>query len=314
MNALTLADTLADTHAADTQVVVRAGTGTPAVSFVVLSWNSASCIGACLDSIIAACSAEGLGYEIVVVDNGSADDSVSILRDYRRRLPSHIRRFLLMRNLGTTYPRNLALRRVTGDVVCVIDSDAELVNGRLSDVIRFLWERREVGILAPRLVMPDGRVQHSVKKFPTLWHKLLKLRKVFLSRGDRDPDFYPGFPFEELTAVESAIGACWFFRREILESVGYLDERIFYAPEDLDFCLRVWQSGHVILYTPSFTVLHRTQQITHRHPFSRISMSHLAGLLYYFSKHGGWFTRRAVAAFALRASAPEARHATVAFN
>jgi GT2 family glycosyltransferase len=107
----------------------------------------------------------------------------------------------------------------------------------------------------------------------------------------QNTDFYQEFPFKTERDVDTAISACWFIRREHWDKVGDLDEMIFYAPEDLDYSVRVWKAGFRILYYPQFTVLHHTQQITHRKPLSSSSLSHVRGLLYYYLKHGGWFIR-----------------------
>jgi GT2 family glycosyltransferase len=216
---------------------------------------------------------------------------LAILADFHARYPGRVLRTVLRHNLGTTFPRNLALRRVRGTHVCVLDSDTEMRDGRLDDVLWRLSESPDIGIMAPRLFTDDGRVQHSVKMFPTLWEKFLKLRRIFLRLKVSDSDFYSEFPFREPRDIDSAISACWLFKTELLRTVGLLDERIFYAPEDLDYCLRVWRSGYRIVYYPFLSVLHRTQQVSHRRPFSRVSLSHAAGLAYYFRKHGGWFRR-----------------------
>jgi GT2 family glycosyltransferase len=76
-----------------------------------------------------------------------------------------------------------------------------------------------------------------------------------------------------------------------MEKVGYLDEKIFYSPEDIDYALRVWLAGYCVLYYPALTVLHHTQQITHKKPLSKTSISHFFGLVYYYRQHGGWITR-----------------------
>nr|MDA8085749.1 hypothetical protein [Nitrospiraceae bacterium] len=91
--------------------------------------------------------------------------------------------------------------------------------------------------------------------------------------------------FDGDTDVETAISACWFLRRDTFLEIGPLDERIFYAPEDVDYCLRIRKSGKRILYCTDLTVLHHTQQITHKKLLGRHALSHFYGLLYYFAKH-----------------------------
>ena len=71
-----------------------------------------------------------------------------------------------------------------------------------------------------------------------------------------------------------------------------MDERIFYAPEDVDYCLRTWKSGLAVVYYPGYRVLHHTKQVTHKRPLSATAVSHLKGLFYYWCKHRYWFRRR----------------------
>ena len=251
-------------------------------SFVILTWNSEATIGACLDSIRDACAREGLGYEVLVVDNGSSDGTRGILNGRAASMPLHTT--LLEKNRGTTRTRNIALKQSTGDIICVMDSDAELVSGRLADIADMLVEDG-IGIVAPKLVFPDGSVQESVRKFPSIFCKLSRVPRILFKLTYPYTDSYPDFPFGETRPVDYAISACWFFRRDLLDQVGHFDERIFYAPEDIDFGLRAWKAGRGTVYHPGFTVKHHVQRITHRNIFSRIALSHFTGLMYFFWKH-----------------------------
>jgi len=80
------------------------------------------------------------------------------------------------------------------------------------------------------------------------------------------------------------IGACQLVRRRALAEVGPLDERIFYGPEDVDFCLRLWRKGWKVLYAPDSLVIHHERRLTRR-LLSRLTFRHAAGLAYYFAKH-----------------------------
>lgn len=261
------------------------------LSFVILSWNSERYLAGCLDSIIHKCSTEGVSFDVIVIDNGSSDGSTGVVRTYQERHPDDIQLISLQHNRGTTYTRNLGLKRVRGVKVCILDSDTELEEGSLSALLQRLETDERIGIIAPRLLLPDGAVQNSVKRFPTMLNKLLKIPRIVFGVRTKNADFYDDFPFAEERQTDTAISACWFFRRELLNNVGFLDEKIFYAPEDVDYSMRVWQAGYSILFYPAFTVLHHTQQITHKKPLSRTSLSHFRGLLYYYWKHGGWLVR-----------------------
>jgi GT2 family glycosyltransferase len=261
------------------------------ISFVILTWNSELHLERCFDSIAKKCADEEISYEAVVIDNGSVDGSRAILKRYQEKYPEHFNLIMLDRNRGTTYPRNLGLKQARGKYICILDSDTEFCGGELSDVFHLLTTNENVGMVAPKLILPDGSVQNSVKRFPTMWHKVVKIPRILFGIATRNGDFYPELPVERERPVDSAISACWIFRSDLLDRVGYLDEKIFYSPEDLDYSHRVRKGGYSILYYTAFTVLHHTQQITHKKPFSRTSFSHFLGLLYYYQKHGGWMLR-----------------------
>lgn len=251
-------------------------------SFVILTWNSSKTISDCLLSISENCTKNQIDYEILVVDNGSSDQTVKIIRDNLKQLP--VKLTVLPKNRGTTFSRNIALRQAKGDVICVIDSDAVVQQVDLNEIEKRMNDD-SLGIVAPKLVLQDGTVQNSVKKFPSLLAKLAKIPKIVFKIKIKDYDWYQDFPFESETEVDYAISACWFFKRKLLQQVGFLDEKIFYAPEDIDYCLRVRKNGKKIIYYPHITVMHYCQQITHKRALSRISLSHFQGLLYYFAKH-----------------------------
>jgi hypothetical protein len=223
-----------------------------------------------------------LSYEVLLIDNGSNDNTIDLAKNISERLDVDI--VELGSNKGTTFPRNIGLRKSRGEIVCILDSDAILKAVNFKE-IQSILEDKTVGIVAPKLILPDGAIQNSVKKFPALFHKLIKIPRIIFKIKGKDRDHYADFPFHDIKNVDMAISACWFFRRDLLDQVGLLDEKIFYSPEDVDFCLRVRKTGKKIIYYPYGEVLHHTQQITHKKVFSRISLSFLLDLIYYHYKH-----------------------------
>jgi len=260
------------------------------LSFIILTWNSEKYISRCLESFINQCDIEHISWEIIIIDNGSDDGTAKRVTKYSETYREKLFLFSLESNLGTTYPRNLGLHKAQGRCCCILDSDTEFNSGCIRDILKLI-EDEKVGICVPQLLLPGDMVQHSVKKFPTFFDKIKKIPGILFGKNITKSDFYGNFPFIETTTVDTAISACWFFRKSLLEHVGYLDEAIFYSPEDIDYCLRVNQAGLQIIYFPFLIVQHHTQQISHRKPFSKVSMSHFFGLLYYFKKHGGWLRR-----------------------
>ena len=252
----------------------------------MLSWNSAGHIESCVLSLLR----EGGGHhdEVWVVDNGSTDGTVTILQQLEREHPDGLTVIYLKSNVGTTVSRNLALRQVRGAYVAIVDSDVVVPEGTVEPLIARLSEDPSCGLLAPKLVYPNGQMQMSTDVFPTIFRKLGRLfmlrameRRLDISGSSQEP-----------RSVDYAISAFWMMRQDLLATVGLLDEEIFYSPEDVDYCLRVWKAGYRVVYDPTVHAVHCAQEISRRSPLSRAAVSHAAGLMYFFRKHGYAFSTR----------------------
>ena len=251
------------------------------ISAVVLSYNSERHLELCLDSLLAALEGFPESSEVLVVENGSRDRSADILRSYQDRYPDTVRGLFQDRNLGTTASRNLALRQAAGRYILVLDSDVVVPAGTLDRLLGYLENHERCGLVAPRLVYPDGRPQLSADRFPTLWRKLARL--VSLKALERA---LPGGGADmRPREVDTVISAFWLLRRELLAEVGLLDERFFYAPEDVDYCLSIRLSGYSVVYDPGVEAVHDAQELSRGHRVNRFTLHHAIGLLRYFLKH-----------------------------
>ncbi len=267
------------------------------VSFVILTWNSSRYIENCLKSYIHSTEEDNITAEIFIVDNGSVDDTPNIIRNeiIPRLSTNHtINVIQLEKNYGTTISRNIALKRSTGKYIVVCDSDTQYYKGSLKKAFDFIKTSDDVGLIAPLLLWPDGEPQPTIRKFPTLYSKGSRFINIFFKLPIKYSDLYEGFPWSEMKPVEVAASACWLFKREMLDRVGYFDERIFYSPEDVDYCMRMNKEGLKVLFYPDILIYHHCQRITHKNPFSHHSLSHMLGLLYYFGKHKYIFNPRKI--------------------
>ena len=77
-----------------------------------------------------------------------------------------------------------------------------------------------------------------------------------------------------------------------MNDIGLFDENIFYAPEDVDYCLRMWLKGWKVIYNPLASVIHHTQRRSYKDP--KIAWEHLKGLFYFFQKYNYWFNREKI--------------------
>ncbi len=257
------------------------------LSIVILTWNSERYIERCIASIISCLSDTVRQCEIFVVDNGSTDQTVAVLNSMAINAPFTLHLIQLAENNGTTVSRNKALSKVQGDYVCVMDSDVEVRGMVFTDLMALLENDATIGLAVPKIYYPSGTWQKSHDCFPTVLHKikrLLFLRSMEASEGSEEERC------NTVKDVDYAISAFWLFRRSLLDTVGLLDEKIFYAPEDVDFCLRIWQAGYRIVYQPSVSIIHHTQEISRGWKLNSAKISHMKGLVYFFMKHRFLFT------------------------
>lgn len=256
------------------------------ISFVILTWNSEKYIDLCLKSVFSSLAGQDLVYEVLVVDNGSSDRSREILGEYSLAKPETVKPIYLEQNRGTTVSRNLALDKAQGKYICIMDSDVELNAGVFGPLLEKLNSDPSIGLVVPKLLYPSGKWQKSIDRFPTLLHKL---NRFFRLRAIEGQEGAVESKLTESREVDYAISAFWLFKRDILARVGKLDEKIFYAPEDVDYCLRIWKSGYKIEYVPGSTVVHHTQEISRGWKINKAKIEHLKGLVYLYAKHGYCF-------------------------
>ncbi len=255
------------------------------ISTVILSYNSIAPIQRCLDDLIVALSKFEEKNEIFIIDNGSKDGSVELIKQYESKYekshPALIKPIFFEENTGTTYSRNAALKKATGKFILVLDSDAYINQDAINSLINYLENHKDVGMAVPRLSYRSGNFQLSCDVFPTLIHKLKRF--LFLKKIESKPHKLQSAT--EPTNVDYAISACWMLTRAAVDKTGLFDEKIFYSPEDVDYCLRVWEQGYKITYIPEAKVIHDAQELSRGFKLSKFHFSHLKGLFYLMNKH-----------------------------
>lgn len=257
------------------------------ISFVILTWNSENHIEQSLCSIKSALSSSNLDYEIYIIDNGSEDNTLDFVQELKKSYSNKLIVIKLGRNTGTTYSRNLAIKKARGRFVCIMDSDVEIFPGTIEALVCNLQQSPAIGLAVPKLLYPSGSLQKSTDKFPTF---LRKVQRYFFLKQIESKENNQTLPEKQYFTVDYAISALWLMKRQLFNEVGLLDEKIFYAPEDVDFCLRVWKAGYQVVYNPKVSAIHHTQEISRGFSLNKAFFSHISGLFYYFRKHGYLFS------------------------
>lgn len=231
-------------------------------------------------------------YGIAVIDNGSTDKTREIISSYT---DERIYASFLEANMGTTVARNIALKNMPShtDYVCILDSDTVMNETALNTLVEALKHDPDIGLIGPSMHDKFGNQQLSGRKLPSMGIKLrkacpIKAIQVIGERQERlVTDVVAG-----LQDADYLISACWLMPRTIIEAVGLLDEKIFYAPEDADYCLRVWQAGWRVVWCHNAQIIHHYQRLSKKKFISRTNWEHIKGLVYYFGKHHYLFDSR----------------------
>jgi GT2 family glycosyltransferase len=248
------------------------------ISLVILSWNSKHHLSYSIPSLINSLNSSGLVYEIFIVDNGSTDGSGEYLSDLQTNNEKTIFPIFLNHNSGTTYSRNIAIKKAKGSYIAILDSDVEVSAGIFEHLIKNLQNDNGVGLIAPKLLYPNGLLQKSTDVFPTIGRKIMRFFFLrWIEKQEKEP--------VELCEVDYAISAFWLIPKNVFENVGLLDEAIFYAPEDVDYCLRIRKKGFKIVYEPKVSAVHNAQEISRGFKMNKALIEHIKGLFYYFWKH-----------------------------
>jgi len=262
----------------------------PLLSIIIVSWNVLELLSSCLASIER--GRGSLKIELIVVDSASADGTSQMVA---KRFP-WVNLIACSENVGFPRGNNLGMAAANGRYLLLLNPDTELVGDALQTMVAYLDTHPQVGLLGPQLLNSDGSVQSSRRRFPTMttaffestWLQPIAPNSILDSYYMRD------VADDETAVADWVMGACMMLRREVMAQVGGMDEAYFMYSEELDYCRRIKEEGHQIIYLPTAQVVHHfgkssEQAVTTRHiNFNRAKLR-------YFRKYHGRF-----AAFVLR--------------
>ncbi|HVO74777.1 MAG TPA: glycosyltransferase family 2 protein [Ignavibacteriaceae bacterium] len=255
----------------------------PDVSIVIISWKMKDLLKVCLNSIFK--YSKDITFEILLVDNNSRDGTYEMVV---REFPT-VRIIRNSKNKGVAPARKQGMEIAAGKYILILDADTELIENSLKCLFDYMEKNKECGLAGCKLVDSNMNLQYSCKKFPSLLafvFRRLENLKVVAESNILRKHIMMDWDHNNIREVDYLIGACRFIRREVVEKIGYYDIKIFYGPEDIDYCLRVWKAGWKVVYYPFTKIIHHEQRITKRDFLSKISFEHLKGILYLYRKYG----------------------------
>ncbi|MCA8976912.1 MAG: glycosyltransferase family 2 protein [Planctomycetes bacterium] len=254
----------------------------PVLSVAVLSWNTKELTLACLAALFA--EEPRHAREVIVVDNGSADGSPDAIA-------AAFPQVKLVRNADNRLyaaGNNQGAEVATGEFFCTLNSDTEVRPGALDRLVDFLIENGDYGAAAPKLIDPDGSVQHACQRFPTLLTALCfdSWWGTFWP-GSRIQRRYLMRDFDHLDScdVDQPPGACFMMRLLEWRELGGLDEQLSLFYNDVDISLRLRQRGRLTRYLAAAEVLHHRGASTRN--FAKMLVIWHKNRFAYYGKHYG---------------------------
>ncbi len=250
------------------------------MSIIILNWNTRDLLVECLLS--AEKQAGHLEIELIVVDNASTDDSLTVLQ---RDFPQ-VKVVASQVNVGFAAGNNLGVKEARGRYFLLLNTDAFLEPGALSKMVTLLDSSPDAGLCGARLINRDGSFQASHTSFPSLASEFLirsGLGRLLNGRHypSRGPDRARG-----PRPVDYVEGACLLCRPAAYEQVGGLDASFFMYAEEVDLCMALHRAGWTVWYHPEAEVIHfGGASSSSRRPEREGDL--YASTVRYFNKHHG---------------------------
>lgn len=263
------------------------------VAVIIVSYNTRELTENCIKSVIKSMEkSPKTRVEIIIADNASTDDSITMLEKLLHRYPQTIKLIKNSQNIGFSKANNEALSMAESKYILFLNSDTELVDVNFEDMVYYMNKNENVGVFTAKVLLPSGEIDWaSHRGNPTVWRSLTyftkfeaifarfpKLRKIFGGYHLRHLDL------DTIHEIDSPSGAFYFTRAQILNKTGGFDTRFFMYGEDLDLSHRIKNMGYKIMYYPLFTVLHhkyksgikhttkKTQNATRHHFFEAMRL------------------------------------------
>lgn len=251
------------------------------ISVIIVNWNAGRQLATCIQSVLK--SSNGLIQKIVVVDNGSTDDSLEQVGAFEG-----LEIIRAEENLGFGRACNLGASRCSSEYILLLNPDTEVYERTFDDLRAYLssGKPQSVGIVGIQLVDETGHVARSCTRFPgpaAFVAGALGLDRLFPRVGH----FMSEWPHDESRVVDHVIGAFYLVRRDIFNALGGFDERFFLYLEDLDLSLRAKKAGWDTVFLANIQAFHAGGGTSRQIKARRLFYATRSKLQYAF-KHFSW--------------------------
>lgn len=253
----------------------------PELSIIIPSFNTADLLLACIESIFA--RGGSCRREIIVVDNGSSDDSVERVR---RRFPE-VTVIALPSNRGYGSACNVGAERARGELLLFLNSDTRLLEGSLDAIREAFRQFPYLGAVACHELAPTGETVPGCRSHHTLRSAISFLSGYRLFRAEGARYQITGWDRKSDRWVDNVSGFAWAIRRDLFFQIGRFDENLFFYFEEPDVARRLQVAGRRIRYVAGARIIHHNAAST-RATFGRLGTrwQWVKSFAYWRKKHG----------------------------
>src|SRR3989344_6210390 len=225
----------------------------PSVCIIVLNWNGKDVLKDCLSSLFKTTGYKN--FRAVVVDNGSVDTSVEMVRHLYKKVDVLENKTNLGFMKGNNVGIEFVIERYNPDYVLLLNNDTKIIqHDWLERLVIVAESDRDIGLVCPKLVFPDGRIQWSGRKKES--------NLVYLMIQALSASLNPGIGLDETSSsfvgeVNTVSGACMLIKTGLIKSIGSLDEGLspFYQ-DDVEYSFRAKKFGYKVVYVGDSKVIH----------------------------------------------------------
>ncbi len=251
------------------------------ISIIIVNYNTYDLLDQCLQSIQN--YQWNVKIEIIVVDNNSGDKSCEIVRN---NYPDVV---LIenTENAGYTKANNQGIEISKGKYILLLNSDTLVTDGALNKLVLYLDEHADVGIVGCKLLNDDGSLQHYCSFYPTLkteFASKIYLHKIMPWTRWAKEYINDNWRHDTDKSVDWVTGAALLTRREIIDDIGGLDEKIYMFYEDAEFCLRTRNAGWDVRHIPDAVIIHLWGGSWKKNRAATI-VNNFVSACYFFRKH-----------------------------
>lgn len=217
----------------------------PKLTIIILNHNTRDLLRNCLNSI--KYDLKDIDYEVIVSDNASTDGSVDLIKKNFSWV-----KLVEGPNISFSNGNNRARRITKGEYVLFLNSDTLVHKDTIKRSVEYFDKHKEVGALTCKLLLEDNKPDKDARRrFPTPW---ITFSKLFMGMGGKY--WYSDVSPDIIQEVDAIQGAFFLTKKDIIDKIGWWDEKFIFDGEDLDLSYQIKKAGYKIIYYPDVSITH----------------------------------------------------------